>query len=100
MPTHEIHDKLHKLLDLSKCSDDNYKRIPVPEKLREEIYEEQKGLCWLCKCKTTVPQTHHIQPDGESIKENLVMICSLCHQWVHWMLKRYLGYRGTMRGKW
>jgi len=98
MTIEQIHPKLHKLLDLPKCLDDNYTRKVVSEKLRKEISEEQKGLCWLCKCKTTTPKTHHIQPDGESVRENLVMLCSLCHQWVHWILKKYLGYRGTMRG--
>jgi len=95
MPTQEFHEKLHKLLDLKKCSDENYKRVPVSEKLRDEIKESQKKMCYLCRCKTTVPATHHIQPDGESVKENLVMLCSLCHQWVHWILKKHLGYRGT-----
>jgi len=93
--TQEIHQKLHKLLDLPKCNDNNYTRQPINEELRKEIYDEQKTLCWLCKCKTTIPMTHHIQPDKESTKDNLVMLCPLCHQWVHWMLKKYLGYRGT-----
>lgn len=88
-------EKIEKLIDLNKCYDDNYQREEINKKLREEIFNEQKGLCFLCKCKTTIPLTHHIQPDGKSVKENLVMICPLCHQWIHWMLKKYLGYRGT-----
>ena len=95
MPTQEVYNKIHKLLNLKKCNDENYQREPINKKMREEIYEVQKGMCWLCKCKTTVPATHHIQPDGESNKDNLVMLCFLCHQWIHWILKKHLGYRGT-----
>jgi len=95
MPTKEIYDKLHRLLDLQSCFDENYQRKAVIQELRLKIIEDQKELCWLCKCKTTIPMIHHIQPDGESILENLIMLCPLCHQWVHWMLKKYLGYRGT-----
>lgn len=97
MPTKEFFQKLNKIFDLEKCKDENYKRNPTDKLIREEIYEEQKGKCWLCGCKTSVPIIHHIQPEGESIRENLVMLCPLCHQWVHWILKKYLGYRGTAR---
>jgi len=88
-------EKIEKLVDLKKCDDSNYTRNPTNKKLVKKIYEEQKGKCWLCKCKTNVPLTHHIQPEGKSSRENLVIICPLCHQFIHWILKKYLGYRGT-----
>ncbi len=88
-------ERIEKLVNLKKCEDPNYIRVQINENLRKEIYKEQKGKCWLCNCKTKVPTTHHIQPEGESKKENLVMLCPLCHQFVHWILKKYLNYRGT-----
>jgi len=88
-------EKIKRLTNLEKCEDPNYVRNKTNEKLRNEIIEEQKKLCWLCGCKTSVPIIHHIQPEGESKKENLVMLCPLCHQFVHWILKKYLNYRGT-----
>ena len=93
-------EKIKRLIDLKECKNVNYERGLIDKKLIEEIYEEQKGLCWLCKCKTTVPLTHHIQPDGNSNKENLIVLCSLCHKWIHWILKKYLGYRGTAERRW
>lgn len=98
MPKEEINtvlEKIKRLIYLDECKDDNYKRNVVLPELKNGIYEEQKEKCWLCKCQTTVPLTHHIIPDGESKRENLVMLCPLCHQWIHWILKKYLGYRGT-----
>jgi len=91
----EFLEKIKRLVNLEKCRDVNYKRDSVNEKLKDEICEEQKGMCWLCNCKTTVPLIHHVQPDGKSEKENLVMLCPLCHQFIHWILKKYLNYRGT-----
>ena len=96
MSTEELHEKLHRLLDLKKCLDENYIREPIDKKLRDKIYELQKGMCYLCKAKTGFPVTHHIQPEGDNTEENLVMLCPLCHKWTHWILKKYLGYRATM----
>lgn len=87
--------KLRGLFYIKPCEDADYKRKPVDEKLKQEIIDEQKGKCFLCECKTTVPMLHHKKPDGESVKDNLVMLCYSCHTFIHSILKRFLGYRGT-----
>jgi len=92
-----ILNRLERLFSVPKCKDQNYSRKKNPPELIKKVYEEQGGKCFLCECKTTIPMTHHIQPDGESTRENLVMLCILCHQWAHWILKKHLGYRGTMK---
>lgn len=96
----ELYEKLHRLLDLNRCIDENYQRKPINKELVELVYNDQKRECFLCGCKTSVPLTHHIQPDGESNRDNLIMLCPLCHQWVHWILKKNFGYRGTANRIW
>lgn len=100
MSIKEVEERVHTLLDLNKCLDENYLRTPVDKNLVIFINEQQDGKCWICGCKTTLPLTHHIKPDGESIRENLVMLCPLCHQWIHWILKKELGYRGSAVRTW
>lgn len=95
-----LQEKVKPLIDLPECLDDNYKVTTLTKELRDTVYKEQNGLCWICKCKTTVPNTHHIKPDGPATRENLVMLCNTCHIWLHGLLKKYLGYRGAMRGGW
>jgi len=92
----ELFFKLEKLLIIDKCKDINYERNKTNKNERNKVIESQKGLCFLCKCKTTIPLVHHVIPDGDNNEENLIMLCPLCHKWVHWMLKRYLGYRATI----
>jgi len=89
-------NKIQTLLNLETCKDTNYERHKIPDELRKEFIKNQKGKCYLCNCQTTQPLIHHIKPDGESISENLVMLCPLCHRWVHWMLKKHLGYRASI----
>lgn len=96
MPIKNLIEKLHGMLDLDKCEDINYERDKVTKELRKDIIEEQKGRCFLCGCNTTIPLLHHIKPDGKSVKDNLAMLCPLCHKWIHWMLKKYLGYRASI----
>jgi hypothetical protein len=92
--------KLERLLLIPNCENQDYKRKDIKEDLKEQIYKEQEGKCYLCNCKTTNPLTHHIIPNGESVKENLIMLCPLCHQFIHWLLKKYLGYKASAYRKW
>jgi hypothetical protein len=98
--TEMLIDKFRRLLVIKPCLDSSYKRVLVPQVLKDEIYNEQNGKCFLCYCKTATPLTHHIVPDGESIKSNLVMMCPLCHRSIHWLLKKYLNYRGSNYQRW
>lgn len=92
----ELFVKLERLLSVNKCVDSNYKRLKVDDSIKKQIIDEQEGKCFLCTCKTTIPLIHHIKPDGDSVIDNLLMICPLCHRWVHWILKKYFGYRGSI----
>lgn len=95
MPKQEILSKLDRLLSVPKCKDVHYKRKQAPQELREELIKESKGICYVCKAKPSVPFAHHIRPDGDNEKDNLVILCTLCHRWVHWILKKYFGYRAA-----
>ena len=90
--------KIDKLLSIPKCEDLDYKRKFLKVGLKDDIWYEQEKKCYLCLVATTIPKTHHIKPDGESIRENLVILCSDCHQFIHHMLHTYLGYRKQARG--
>lgn len=97
---HELFRRLKLVLVIKKCENQNYERQLIPLPLVSRINHEQKGLCYLCMTKTSVPKTHHILPSGGNERENLVMLCLNCHAWVHWMLKKHLGWRATNPGSW
>lgn len=54
------------------------------EKTRREVYEEQQGICPLCKKKFAFEMMHgdHIVPwskGGRTVKENCQMLCARCN---------------------
>ena len=93
----ELLERIGVLLSVPKCSNKNYQVPPIPKEMQERIFKEQNGCCWLCLTQTTVPKTHHIKPDGASTHDNLVMLCSECHYWIHKMLAKHFGYRRVIR---
>jgi len=90
--------KIRNLIQLPTCKDNSYKRQPISKELRKEVSDSQNEKCYLCECKPQRPLTHHIIPNGRSIKSNLVLLCPTCHKFVHVIIAKQLGYKSIMRG--
>jgi 5-methylcytosine-specific restriction endonuclease McrA len=84
--------------------DKTKKRESIPPALREKLMNDDNGVCYVCESEylygSNNPylmqegekpdmkqcQLHHILPNGESSRENLVTLCIRCHQMVHMLL--------------
>lgn len=89
----KVISKLERLLNVKDCETKSYQRIPVRDELKDRIYSDSKGKCYLCGSKSTAPVCHHLVPDGPSVKSNLELLCPQCHRWVHWMLFKLHGFK-------
>lgn len=78
--------------EVPQCKDRDYKRQLVPKGLKKTILERDGSECQICGYNKRL-YVHHIKPDGESSKENLITLCSSCHQFVHVILHREKGYK-------
>lgn len=61
-----------------------------------EVYERDNYICQLCNVENSLNTrllVHHVipLPYGDSKKENLILLCSKCHRFVHQLL-RLKGY--------
>ena len=50
------------------------------------------NVCFLCSRKSRKVYAHHVHPFGEATLENGVALCKLCHEWIHYMLRKIRGY--------
>mgnify|MGYP001561543446 CR=1 FL=1 len=89
----EVIKRLRRLLSVPKCSDEDYIVSPVPSELKDEIFKDQKGLCWICGVDSPSIVPHLIRPDGPAVRENLVGTCTFCHAYIYWLLHKHQGYR-------
>ena len=64
------------------------KRNNFSRKVREEIYERDKGLCQECGMQGT--EVHHVKfrsGGGRGVVTNGLLLCSTCHMKVHQVRK-------------
>jgi 5-methylcytosine-specific restriction endonuclease McrA len=84
------------LVDIPVCENQNQKRKPIKNELRNQIITKQKGKCWICQSNMSSPFLHHIIPYDESVEKNLVALCFDCHQWITKVLHYYKKYKRPM----
>lgn len=61
--------------------DGRYKKIPIPQELRMRVFERDGFVCRNCG-STTKLQVDHIHPEsrgGETVLENLQILCKSCN---------------------
>jgi hypothetical protein len=66
-------------------------RIPIPTPMMREILARDAHKCRVCNSEKRV-KVHHICPQGPSTEDNLIVLCDICHEYVHKQL-RNKGYR-------
>lgn len=54
------------------------KACDIPQRVKDEVWERDGGLCVLCRCATAAPNSHYIsrQNGGKGIPENVVTLCT------------------------
>jgi|SRR5690625_3974099 len=60
------------------------KRNNFSKKVRQEVYEENNGLCQQCGGIGT--EIHHVYPrsrGGRGVKTNALLVCHDCHREIH-----------------
>jgi hypothetical protein len=86
-----IGERLYRLMNVPICTDRHYTRTPISKDVQNKI--ELALGCYLCEIADAYHVVHHIQPDGEAVETNLVLLCLTCHEWVHYLLYKHKGYK-------
>jgi len=91
---HEILEKI--VNNIPFCSEVCKRNSRYDDSEYDEIYERDNYTCQLCgatESLNTKLVVHHIipLPYGDSKKENLILLCTRCHRFVHSLL-RLKGY--------
>jgi len=71
---------------LSKIIDEGGGKGDITREMREFILERDRKRCQICNHKSVL--IHRIDPNGGATKENLLVLCSTCHEYVHKILRR------------
>jgi hypothetical protein len=71
----------------------DYVRTTIPKEIQDAIFKRDDNTCQLCKgvIKESIV-CHHIIPSGKAVEENLITLCSFCHDVIHMFLGRK-GYK-------
>jgi len=91
------HEVLEKIVNnIPFCSEACKRNSRYDDSEYDEIYERDNYTCQLCgatESLNTKLVVHHIipLPYGDSKKENLILLCTRCHRFVHSLL-RLKGY--------
>lgn len=91
-------EKLKRLTyDVPFGLDKNIKKEIVNPSIRDFVKKINNNQCYLCLINEKnllgeELQLHHIIPNGSASKENLVYLCTMCHNLVHLLL--------YLEGKW
>lgn len=59
------------------------KATDIPQKVKQKVWERDKGICVNCKTAyNTMPNAHFIprSAGGLGIEQNIVTLCSECHR--------------------
>jgi len=62
------------------------KRKAIPKKIKDKLLVEARHRCCLCPEHPIITNAHHIIPisgGGPNTKENLVLVCGTCHDYIH-----------------
>ncbi len=70
--------------------DKSFSREPLNKEIRKTIRNRDKNCCKICSGIRHL-NVHHIIPNGSVKKENLILLCCYCHEFVHKHL-RHKGY--------
>lgn len=93
----QVVDRIRALLNVPGCRDEAYVLAPMPEGVKEEVFKDQRGHCWICGVDTTAFVVHRIRPDGPPTRDNVVGLCSGCDWWFAWLKHCHAGYRKVPR---
>lgn len=57
------------------------KATDIPKKVKERVYERDKGRCILCGSNQGIPDAHYLRRSqgGLGIEQNIVTLCIKCH---------------------
>lgn len=73
--------------------ENDFGRKPISKEMGEYIHIRDRNTCQVCSTRGgNSLKVHHINPRGESTKNNLILICNDCHIFVHSLLRRK-GYK-------
>jgi len=78
------------------------KRNNFSKKVRQEVYEENNGLCQQCGGRGT--EIHHVMPrgrQGRGVKTNALLVCAPCHREIHQqpdLLQEWIKHYRSMYG--
>jgi len=90
-------DLLTFLLNEIPFFDKSKEKEEFTEKRKKEVLKRDKYTCQLCYSMTRRLTVHHIKPQGSADPDNLITLCSGCHNAVHRIL-RNKGYPYYYRG--
>lgn len=84
---------LKKLVEIPPKFEKNKETIRegIPLDILTKVKVRDKFKCRICGYDNNI-RVHHIIPNGQSIEENLIVICANCHKYIHYLLWR--------EGKW
>jgi len=61
-------------------------RIPIPREIRQQVKDRDNGYCRLCRRKYKKLDIHHIDKNHRhNTLENLVSLCTKCHNKLHYL---------------
>ena len=71
----------------------NRQKQPLAKELIELIRERDGGKCRVCGYDKFARRlhVHHVVPNGRANEKNLLLLCHVCHEFVHMQL-RFKGY--------
>jgi 5-methylcytosine-specific restriction endonuclease McrA len=89
---------------LKLCIEQNFdplkKRLSIEKEVADNIAHRDDGRCRICGFKLNRITIHHIKPKGPSNEENLITVCTFCHDYIHAMHSRFVkGFRFYRPGK-
>lgn len=60
---------------------------PISKEMREFIFDRDECTCRLCYSSWRPIYCHHINPQGSANDDNLITLCTQCHEVIHRLLK-------------
>nr|DAH67167.1 MAG TPA: AcrIIC3 protein [Caudoviricetes sp.] len=58
------------------------KETSIPRKVKEMVWERDKGRCIICGSRYAAPNAHYISraQGGRGVEQNIVTLCAECHR--------------------
>jgi len=69
-------------------------RESLTDEIRSKVFERDNQTCQLCRGNSNdaMIHCHHIIPNGSATEDNLITLCTFCHDKIHMFLSKK-GYR-------